>query len=451
MEMTTRRFLLGPLLVLASCSAFADAASVYQRAMPSIVIIETTNRANGMSRQGSGVVVDGSTVVTNCHVLENADEILVGQPPNLVSGTRDRGSIQKDICLVRAVLGDLQPATRGSTATLRVGSAVYAVGAPRGMSFTLTDGIVSQLRGEPPPIIQTTAAISPGSSGGGLFDEDGNLVGITTFIIEGGQSLNFALPVEWIDEVATSERTPADATSTDYRRRFVDAYRAGNRQSAIDIARSWVTAFPNDAESYYRLGLGLVSVGGEALVEAIEAYNEGLKIAPGYAPLWFQLGLVYSREQEQFLAIAAYKESARLDPGSSENWMMLGSEQTLTGDVDSGVESLERAVALDATNASAWHLLGLAQHQVYLKVFRSNSYRQSREADAVEAAAISALRMAFEQEPRNTRYVLDFGYALSGNGQCDEARDLAAKIKTEDPVTSLALEAHLSRELGPCR
>jgi S1-C subfamily serine protease len=84
-----------------------------------------------------------------------------------------------------------------------VGDPVYAVGAPQGLELSLSEGIISQLRGGGPhPIIQTTVAISPGSSGGGLFNAKGELVGITTFYLKDGQSLNFALPVEWIGEIA---------------------------------------------------------------------------------------------------------------------------------------------------------------------------------------------------------------------------------------------------------
>ncbi len=83
-----------------------------------------------------------------------------------------------------------------------MGEPVYAVGAPEGLELPLSEGIVSQLRGGPPPLIQTTVAISPGSSGGGLFNTEGELVGITTFYLKEGQNLNFALPVELIAEAA---------------------------------------------------------------------------------------------------------------------------------------------------------------------------------------------------------------------------------------------------------
>ena len=88
-----------------------------------------------------------------------------------------------------------------------IGEEVYAIGAPQGLDLSLSRGIISQLRGnygkQSAPIIQTDAAISPGSSGGGLFNENGELLGITTFKFSGGASegLSFALPVEWVKEL----------------------------------------------------------------------------------------------------------------------------------------------------------------------------------------------------------------------------------------------------------
>jgi S1-C subfamily serine protease len=94
------------------------------------------------------------------------------------------------------------------TSETRVGQRVYAIGSPQGLELTLSEGLVSALRQTTNgSIIQTTAPISPGSSGGGLFNANGQLVGIVTFQSRTGQNLNFALPAHWI-----SEMKPRDAT-----------------------------------------------------------------------------------------------------------------------------------------------------------------------------------------------------------------------------------------------
>src|SRR5207253_8563960 len=94
-------------------------------------------------------------------------------------------------------------AAPGSMKTLAVGQPVYIISAPHGLDLTFTAGIISALR----PVlgsvlIQTDAAVSPGSSGGGLFDRAGRLIGMPCFQLQEGQHLNFALPVDWIVHVA---------------------------------------------------------------------------------------------------------------------------------------------------------------------------------------------------------------------------------------------------------
>jgi hypothetical protein len=91
---------------------------------------------------------------------------------------------------------------------------VFAIGNPRGLERTLSEGLVSALRPEAKTnVIQTTAAISPGSSGGGLFDARSRLVGITTSMRKNSQSLNFAHPTEWVLELLSGKSEP-EAAST---------------------------------------------------------------------------------------------------------------------------------------------------------------------------------------------------------------------------------------------
>jgi len=101
-----------------------------------------------------------------------------------------------DRCVLEADGPDLEPvAGVRPFSDLAVGERVFAIGAPRALERTLTEGLVSGLRTGPGRnMIQTSAPLSPGSSGGGLFDERGNLLGITTLAsLPGSQNLNFAI------------------------------------------------------------------------------------------------------------------------------------------------------------------------------------------------------------------------------------------------------------------
>jgi serine protease Do len=177
---------------------------VFDKVKDSVVVVKTVDAQGKMKGFGSGVLLPSGKIATNCHVVEGGISYQVGRGNQLISATLYGEDGDKDICLLDAKGITGKPAQLGKAANLKVGVPVYAVGAPQGLELSLSDGIVSQLRGGPPPLIQTTAAISPGSSGGGLFDREGRLVGLTTLYLEGGQSLNFAMPVEWIGESNTN-------------------------------------------------------------------------------------------------------------------------------------------------------------------------------------------------------------------------------------------------------
>jgi hypothetical protein len=169
---------------------------VYRIASPSITMVLATDGKTAV--QGSGVVVGREKVATNCHVVLDrkntpTKQIVVKHKDQSFASTVIQDDLQYDTCLLAVPGLSAVPTTIANRSTLRVGQRVYAIGAPSGLDLTLTEGLVSSLRlVDRTPIIQTSAAISPGSSGGGLFNEEGELVGITTFGVGNGTGLNFA-------------------------------------------------------------------------------------------------------------------------------------------------------------------------------------------------------------------------------------------------------------------
>jgi hypothetical protein len=109
-----------------------------------------------------------------------------------------------DLCIVSARTESRPSVEIAALGDIKVGQAVYAIGNPLDLAQTLSNGIVSSIRIQDGfSVIQTTAPISPGSSGGGLFLNDGRLIGITTFTFSEGQNLNFAIPGEYIRAAET--------------------------------------------------------------------------------------------------------------------------------------------------------------------------------------------------------------------------------------------------------
>jgi S1-C subfamily serine protease len=145
--------------------------------------------------RGSAVAVSPQEAITNCHVVARPESILLVNATKQLRAELASADRATDRCYLRALDGELEPVQgfRDYT-TLAVGETVFTIGSPKGMVNTLGNGLVSGLRkSEDTQFIQITAPVSKGSSGGGVFDDRGNLIGVTTFTIEDSQNLNFAI------------------------------------------------------------------------------------------------------------------------------------------------------------------------------------------------------------------------------------------------------------------
>ncbi|SFU94744.1 DegQ family serine endoprotease [Halomonas korlensis] len=165
---------------------------------------------------GSGFIIsEDGYILTNAHVVHEADEILVRLndrrelPAELVGA-----DVRTDVALLKVEAEDLPTLTMGDSDTLEVGEWVAAIGSPFGFDSSVTAGIVSAINRTLPrdayvPFIQTDVAINPGNSGGPLFNLDGEVVGINSqiFTRSGGfMGLSFAIPLNVAMEVADQLR-----------------------------------------------------------------------------------------------------------------------------------------------------------------------------------------------------------------------------------------------------
>ena len=172
---------------------------LYTRLSPSVLRIlaaSVLKKERGLA-QGSAVAVTLKLALTTCHVIDGMDLFGTKLGDDVAFLKFVGGDKKRDICVIRANT-QLQPvvSTR-SYDDLKVGEKVYAIGSPKGLQNTLSEGIISGLRKKDDiRYVQTSAPITSGSSGGGLFDEQGKLIGITTFVVKGGGNLNFAVAVD---------------------------------------------------------------------------------------------------------------------------------------------------------------------------------------------------------------------------------------------------------------
>ncbi len=177
-------------------------SEVFATDAPSVVVVVAYGKDGKAIAQGSGVVIAKDTVVSNCHVIENADTASVLYQKKHFAATLRYADSERDLCSFTVKGLSAPPVQMGSTSQVQVGDAAYAIGAPEGLELTLSGGLISSLRHIPGGVVlQMTTPISPGSSSGGLFDSEGRLIGITSYYMSKGEQLNFALPVEWVREL----------------------------------------------------------------------------------------------------------------------------------------------------------------------------------------------------------------------------------------------------------
>ena len=182
-------------------------AEVFRAVEPSVYIVMAGENLDaiyaGKGIRGSAVAVSTTVALTNCHVIKGQLTIVLHHAVERTNaGARLRATplkadVETDRCLL-TVEGLLDPISFiRRMEDVQVGERVYTIGNPMGLSNTLGDGLVSGVRQRQGiTLVQTSAPVSSGSSGGALVDAYGSLIGITTFLVKDAQNLNFAIAAE---------------------------------------------------------------------------------------------------------------------------------------------------------------------------------------------------------------------------------------------------------------
>ena len=178
-----------------------DIPAIAKAANGAIVSIVMSNKDGHAIAQGTGFLIskDGR-IVTNYHVIAEGSSAVVKLPDGaffVVDGVLASDK-HRDVAVIKAHGENFRTLTLGDSDRLQVGEEVVAIGNPLSLESTVSNGIVSGIRTEEKEggkFLQVTTPISPGSSGGPLFNMTGEVVGITTLYLEGGENLNFAIPI----------------------------------------------------------------------------------------------------------------------------------------------------------------------------------------------------------------------------------------------------------------
>ena len=348
---------------------------VFNKIRDSVVVLQVLNARGEKIRSGSGVLIFEGRVATNCHIMEGNIGLWVCLGKHCVTATMYEEDGNRDICILDAKGIGGNPARIVTSASVKVGDPVYAVGAPGGQQLSFSKGTVTCLRGGYPPFfIQATAAVSQGSSGGGLFDGEGHLLGLTTIKMEGGQSMSFAMTA-W----AEGERRPGGKTAVrgsayiGWLTRFIELEKIGDAKKLLDWCGKWTKSNPESAFAWYGLGGACGKLNRHE--EAIEAYLRALSVDPDYVEASIGLGNTYSVLNRHDEAIGAYRKALGKNPEYEEAWFNLGNIYVKRNRYEEAIEAYRESLRINPKNAMTWNNLGfsygnLKRHEEAVEAFQ---------------------------------------------------------------------------------
>lgn len=187
--------------ICAQSKAAKSPGEIARAQSQAVVIIEALDERGNVAGQGSGfIVTPGGAVITNLHVVRGASALRVKLPNGDVYKTADLVDVddQKDIAILKLKGFKLPTVTLGDADKTEVGDAIIVISSPEGLTNSLSTGVIGGVRRlDTHRVFQITAPISQGSSGGALFDANGEVIGIVTYVLKSGQNINFAVPINY--------------------------------------------------------------------------------------------------------------------------------------------------------------------------------------------------------------------------------------------------------------
>lgn len=270
------RFFLPNLLILLCCSLFLitqvhictaqTPQQIAKKAFESTVLLVMEDARGQPLSIASGFFVQGGAIATNLHVIQGASRgyiMVVGQSRKYILEAIAGTDPDRDLILLTISRENYSPLFLGNSDAVEVGEPVYAVGNPQGLQGTFSHGIVSGIRSVGSDrVLQITAPISPGSSGGPVLNSKGEVIGVSVATFIGGQNLNFAIPSNYLKTLLAKKNLPKPLASfkTSGKQRSIMASLGGRSTEGVvgeqltwghRSMRGW--ALPGDGEYTFSL------------------------------------------------------------------------------------------------------------------------------------------------------------------------------------------------------
>lgn len=232
----------------------------------SMVKIGTTTKSGGHGF-GTGVAVSKDHVVTNCHVLGNANGISISKWGTEYPAESLQADWKHDLCILKVQYADLKPIEMADSSKLSYEQQVISISMPNDSPapFVALSTVKALYAYDNEQVIRTQAAFAIGASGSPVFDYDGKLIAISTFKSPGKNAYYYNMPINMVRDLLKTESVPLnsvhaapfwDAAENDrpFFMQIVLPYQNNRWQDVQKIAKNWLEKEPDSAEAWYYLG-----------------------------------------------------------------------------------------------------------------------------------------------------------------------------------------------------
>ncbi len=368
----------------------------------SVVTVVNYDVDGDISSIGSGFFISRSGVLlTNLHVLDGAYHAVIK--------TRDGDQFDVATVMARSQVVDLIkvrvdiPTNQVTPVTIAnqppvVADSIFVVGSPMGLEQTVSEGIISAVREVPGGgnVLQLTAPISQGSSGGPVLNRRGEAVGVVTFQAAKGQNLNFAISVDAINMLSEESAELSIAEWT------IRNSRQGPALAAALCSKGSKLTIQGEYE------------------EALSYFQRAAETNPEDPDAWYGLGSCYVGLNQPDDAIAAYKQPIEKDPDNAVAHFILAMYYKSIGQHEQVAATLTEVIRIDPDNLRARLELGRAYGALK---------RTSDQIDTVEGI--------LADQPDHIPALLDLGTALGTAGRLDEAIAMLSRANGLEPGNEL--------------
>ncbi|MBN9134148.1 MAG: serine protease [Nitrosospira multiformis] len=396
-----------------------------------IVSVDMLNARGELLAQGSGVALGADQIITTCDVAIRGESARVLWAGKVFKATPAPLQAHLNLCRLRAAGMHAPSLALGGAEKLRVGQPVNAIGLPharlggrlKGSSREegrkgqdricpmcdeskptglqeehrrgpiLSEGTVAAMRPYAGSrYMRISAPLLPGFSGGGLFDEQGRLIGILSPQRVEGESLAFVLPSDWLGSLTEMEAPGSmDQGSTDpghglaWLNQTLALEKKSEWRRLLKLSRQEIRREPSNAAAWFNVGIASCNL--KQYSQAVNAYREAIRHHAGYADAWHKLGAAYAHLKDYDNARQAYEDALRMDPDNGEAWYGLGNTYHNLKKYAHTIHAYQHALQIDPENSRAWYKLGVTYDELKLHGEAVEAYRKTVELQPENADA----------------------------------------------------------------